>query len=267
MIDELKNFIYKYYIYPAEYATGYNIIQEITYGTILALALYLFYKALRKLNVNIDEKFAIPGIVFSVLIALIRALVDCGYIERSFLTITPGIVFLIGGFFILTILTTRIIFKDNYYKISAIIGLIPLLYFIFIFLQHLKHFEVILYIIILVGFFYYLIKYLDKILNLNIFQSKIDSYVIIGQLIDASATTIGIGLYGYWEQHPIPRFLMEHFGVYAFIPFKLLVVLVILYILNKEVDDINIRNIIKLCIMALGLAPGLRDLFRMAMGV
>ncbi len=136
MIEEIKNFIYKYYIYPAEYATGYNIIQEITYGTILALALYLFYKALRKLNVNIDEKFAIPGIVFAVLIALMRALVDCGYIERSFLTITPGIVFLIGGFFILTILTTRIIFKDNYYKVSAIIGLIPLLYFIYL---HSKH--------------------------------------------------------------------------------------------------------------------------------
>ncbi|MEO2118012.1 MAG: DUF63 family protein, partial [Methanocaldococcus sp.] len=33
------------------------------------------------------------------------------------------------------------------------------------------------------------------------------------------------------------------------------------------VEDENIKNIIKLCIMALGLAPGLRDLFRTVMGV
>lgn len=60
---------------------------------------------------------------------------------------------------------------------------------------------------------------------------------------------------------------METFGVYAFIPFKLLIILLALYILNKEVEDENIKNIIKLCIMALGLAPGLRDLFRTVMGV
>ena len=86
-------------------------------------------------------------------------------------------------------------------------------------------------------------------------------------MIDASATTIGIGIYGYWEQHPIPRFLMETFGVYSFIPFKLLIILLALYILNREIEDENIKNIIKLCIMALGLAPGLRNLFRVVMGV
>ncbi|ADC70378.1 Protein of unknown function DUF63 [Methanocaldococcus sp. FS406-22] len=267
MIQEIKEFIYKYYIEPAEKGTGYNIVQEITYGIILALALYLFYKALRKLNINIDERFAIPGIVFTVLIALMRALVDCGYIERSFLTITPGIVFLIGGFFIATILITGVVFKEKYYKVSAVIGLIPLLYFFGIFLQHITHLEALLYVIILVTAFYYLVKFIDKSLKLNILQSKIDSYVIVGQLIDASATTIGIGIYGYWEQHPIPRFLMETFGVYSFIPFKLLVILLALYILNREVKDENIKNIIKLCIMALGLAPGLRDLFRTVMGV
>ncbi|AIJ06194.1 hypothetical protein JH146_1352 [Methanocaldococcus bathoardescens] len=267
MIEKIRDFIYKYYIEPAEKGTGYNLIQEITYGIILALALYLFYKALRKLNINIDEKFAIPGIVFTVLIALMRALVDCGYIERSFLTITPGIVFLIGGFFIATILITGLIFKEKYYKASAIIGVIPLLYFLFVFLQHIVHLEAILYVGILVGTFYYLVKFLDKNLKLNILQSKIDNYVVIGQLIDASATTIGIGIYGYWEQHPIPRFLMETFGVYSFIPFKLLVVLLVLYVLNREIEDENIRNIIKLCIMALGLAPGLRNLFRTVMGV
>ena len=158
---EIKDFIYKYYIEPAEKGTGYNIVQEITYGIILALALFLFYKALRKINIIIDERFAIPGIVFTVLIALMRALVDCGYIERSFLTITPGIVFLIGGFFIATILITGVVFKEKYYKASAVIGLIPLLYFFGIFLQHITHLEALLYVIILVTAFYYLVKFYD----------------------------------------------------------------------------------------------------------
>ncbi|MEO2117880.1 MAG: DUF63 family protein, partial [Methanocaldococcus sp.] len=38
MIHEIKDFIYKYYIEPAEKGTGYNLIQEITYGVILALS-------------------------------------------------------------------------------------------------------------------------------------------------------------------------------------------------------------------------------------
>ncbi|ENN96314.1 hypothetical protein J422_03104 [Methanocaldococcus villosus KIN24-T80] len=267
MLDKVYEFIYKYYIEPAEIGSGYNIIQEITYGAILAISLYLFYKALIRLNVKIDEKFAIPSIVFSILIALIRALVDLGYIERSFLTITPGIVFVIGGLFIITILTTAYVFKEKYYKVSAVIGFVIFLYFFSIFLTHIHHLDALIYVAMLVAVIYISIFYIDRILKLNILQNKIDSYAIIGQAIDASATAVGLAFYGYWEQHPIPRFFMEHFGAFSFIPIKILAVLLALYVVNREVEDENIKNIIKLCIMALGMAPGMRDLFRMIMGV
>ncbi|WP_456419957.1 DUF63 family protein [Methanocaldococcus infernus] len=265
MLKELKEFIYKYYIEPAETGSGYNLVQEITYGLILALFLYLFYKGLKKLNIKIDEKFVIPGVIFTILIALMRALVDLGYIERSFLTITPGIVFLVGGFYIITILITGYFFRDNYYKVSSVVGLIPLIYFFIIFLQHVKTALPIILSLFLVTLFLGMAYLINK--RFKIFNSKIDYLTLLGQLVDGAATTIGIGIYGYLEQHPIPRFLMEHFTPISFIVVKFTIVTIILYILNKEEMDPDLRNIIKLIIMALGLAPGLRDLFRTIMGV
>ncbi|WP_423793407.1 DUF63 family protein [Methanocaldococcus indicus] len=264
MIDYIKEFIYKYYILPAETGSGYNLVQEITYGAILAFALYLFYLGLKKLDVKIDFKFAIPSVVFAVLIALMRALVDLGYIERSFLTITPGIIFLVGGFFIITILLSAYFFKDNYYKVSAVIGAIPLLYFLTVFFKHIHHPEAFIYFILLFSPVLIVVYLINK--KINILKDRLDYLAVIGQLTDATATTVGIAFFHYWEQHPIPRFLMEHFTPYSFLIIKTTVVLVILYILNKDVDNEDLRNIIKLCIMALGLAPGLRDLFRTIMG-
>lgn len=60
---------------------------------------------------------------------------------------------------------------------------------------------------------------------------------------------------------------MDYFGPYSIIPLKMLVVLLVLDIFNKEVKDDNLRNILKITVMALGLAPGLRNLFRTVMGV
>ncbi len=264
ILNAIYNFIYKYYILPAETGSGYNIVQEITYGIILAFALYLFYKGLKRLNIDIDEKFAIPSIVFAVLIALLRALVDLGYIERSFLTITPGIIFLVGGFFIITILISGYFFKKNYYKIASIIGGIPLFYFFIIFIQHIHHIEALFYFLIIFLISFGITLLINK--RFNILKSRLDYLVVLGQLVDGSATTVGIAFYNYWEQHPIPRFLMEHFTPFSFILVKLTIVLAILYILNKEKDKDDLINIIKLAIMALGLAPGLRDLFRIIMG-
>ncbi|WP_456472143.1 DUF63 family protein [Methanocaldococcus sp.] len=265
IMSYIYNFIYQYYIKPAETGEGYNLVQEVTYGLILAFFLYLFYKALKKLNIKIDKKFVISGVVFTILIALMRALVDLGYIERSFLTITPGIIFLVGGFYIIIILLSAYFFKKDYYKVSAIAGLIPLIYFFIIFIIHIKRILPIILVFILVSTFLFIAYLLNR--KFKIFKDKIDYLVLAGQLTDGAATTIGIAIYHYWEQHPIPRFLMEHFTPLSFIMVKFTITLIILYMLNKEEMDPDLRNLIKLIIMALGLAPGLRDLFRTIMGV
>jgi uncharacterized membrane protein len=264
------NFINKYYIEPIKLRSGYNIIQEVTYGILLFVMIYIFYKACNYLNIKIDYKFAITTMFYTVLIALIRAMVDAGIVPHSYYTVTPGIVVVIGLYYMMSIIITGYLFKNKYYIYSIALALMPIIYFIALLIEHIAHFEALIYVLILNAGSYltamYLInniKSLKNRLNLN----KIDKYAIFSQLTDASATAVGIAVYGYWEQHPIPRFLMDTFGAYIMIPLKLLVVLTVLYIVNEEVDNENLKNIIKITIMTLGLAPGLRDLFRTIMGV
>ncbi|EHP86136.1 DUF63 family protein [Methanotorris formicicus] len=265
----IKEFIYKYYIEPMIEGSGYNIIQEVTYGILLTVMVYIFYRACVKLKITIDEKFAQTTVFYVILISLMRALVDAGVIERSFFTITPGIVVLIGSYYMISILISGVFLREKYYKLAIPFALLPTIYFSIYFLNRVEHLGAVLYVSLILFPTYMSITYIigkTKIKD-KIIPSKIDKYAIFSQLVDASATAVGIGIYGYWEQHPIPRFFMDTFGAYVMIPLKLIVVLIALYLINEEVGNKDLKNILKITIMCLGLAPGLRDLFRTIMGV
>jgi len=176
----------------------------------------------------------------------------------------------IGIYYLTAVVLSALILKERYYILATIMAVLPLTYLAFIFLKNIVHIEALFYVLFIVVLVYALLNYLlervDLLRDTLKFQS-IDRYVIVSQLIDGVATAIGIGLYGYWEQHPLPRFFMDNFGPYIMIPLKLVAVITVLYILNIEVEDKNLRNILKITVMALGLAPGLRNLFRIMMGV
>ncbi|AEF95680.1 DUF63 family protein [Methanotorris igneus] len=269
MLSAIKEFIYEYYIKPMIEGSGYNLVQEITYGIFLTFMVYIFYKACVKLRVAIDEKFAQTTVFYVVLISLMRALVDAGVIERSFFTITPGIVILIGSYYMASILISGVLLRERYYKLAIPFALLPIIYFLPDFLNRIVHWEALLYVSLILFPTYILTVFIIKKTKIEnkIISSKIDKYAIFSQLVDASATAVGIGIYGYWEQHPIPRFFMDMFGAYVMIPLKLAVVLIALYLINEEVDNKDLKNILKITIMCLGLAPGLRNLLRTIMGV
>ena len=56
--NAILEFINKYYIYPIQAKTGYNLIQEVTYGTLLFVMVYIFYRACKFLNIHVDKRFA-----------------------------------------------------------------------------------------------------------------------------------------------------------------------------------------------------------------
>lgn len=271
IINTIKVFIYQHYIEPINKESGYNYVQEITYGILLFFMVYVFYRSCRMLNISIDRRFATVTIFYVILISLIRALVDAGDIPRSYFTVTPGIVVVMGIYYMFNIIISGLILKKEKYHVLAIImAIIPTIYLLIIFIKDIVHIEAFFYVFLIVGMLYgaiiYMFKKIDFLKN-NLKLDSIDKYAILSQLVDATSTAIGIGVYGYWEQHPLPRFFMDIFGPYVMIPLKLTVVLFVLYIINKEIEDKNLRNILKITIMALGLAPGLRDLFRTILGV
>ena len=267
-LSAIKNFLYRYYIEPIEKQSGYNYIQEVTYGILLFFMVYLFYRICKKLQIEIDRRFVLVTVFYILLISLIRTLVDGGYIPRTYYTVTPGIVVVVGMYYMVATVISALLLRERYYILAVSMAVIPILYLLPIFLKNIVHVEVLFYLFFIVTLIYAALHYLlERVEPLRHIFQPMDKYVILAQLIDGTSTALGVGLYGYWEQHPLPRFFIELFGPYIMIPLKLVAVVTVLYILNREVEDRGLKNILKIAIMALGLAPGLRNLFRVIMGV
>ncbi|MCK5253067.1 MAG: DUF63 family protein, partial [Thermoplasmata archaeon] len=91
--------------------------------------------------------------------------------------------------------------------------------------------------------------------------------------LDGAATYRGIDVHGYAEKHVLPSFLIELTGTaLVMLPLKFLVVTLAIYLLDvayrKDLQEApNLAWLVKVAIMVLGFAPGMRDMLRLAMGV
>ena len=97
--------------------------------------------------------------------------------------------------------------------------------------------------------------------------------IIVGHMLDASATFVGIDIYDYVEKHKLPSTLMDATGTAAVMyPLKALFLIPALYVLDVTMAEERTQNphmmaLVKLAILILGFAPGTRDLLRLMLGV
>ncbi len=113
----------------------------------------------------------------------------------------------------------------------------------------------------------------NKHKKIGIFADPINLWIIFGQMLDASATYVGVDFYGYSEKHPVPDFFFKTFGTsLVFIPIKLILALMVIYLIDISFKD-ELRKypillgLIKVIVIVLGLGPGTRDCVRLVMGV
>lgn len=83
--------------------------------------------------------------------------------------------------------------------------------------------------------------------------------------ICTGASVFNLGLGGYGEKHPLSAFLLGLFNGWGFPITKLLMVLVVIGLLDKEIRegseaDRQLVGLIQMAIFVLGFGPGLRDL-------
>ncbi len=86
-------------------------------------------------------------------------------------------------------------------------------------------------------------------------------------MLDASATWGALSFYGYLEQHPLPRMFTDSLTPAGMFLLKLIVLIPVLYIINKNTEKGDFKNFLMILILILGLAPGLRDMIRLMAGV
>ena len=109
--------------------------------------------------------------------------------------------------------------------------------------------------------------------RLAAFMMPVAIMLFASHYLDGVATWRGIDVHGYSEKHVLPSFLIEMTGTAAvMLPLKFLVVVLVVYLMEVALkadleDSPNLAWLVKVAVMVLGLAPGMRDMLRLAMGV
>lgn len=243
--------ILEYFLNPL--AEGYTLEKTIVLALIAIASTYLIYKALQKLKIRVDSKLAISVTPFVLFGSALRVLNDMGLLT-SILFVTPNIYLLVFSIFFSVLLASKLLLKQQYYKLCFLIGF--LLFSTTISLVELKNFRAIaIDFIIFLPFLLFFKKISWKAEN---------KLVALLQIFDGTTSYSAINFFGYEEQHFLPSLLIAYFAPQAFILLKILAVIFALLYLDKHVKNKNERNYIKLLIGVLALATSTRDLLRVA---
>ena len=267
----LPDFIQTYFF------SGYSVFNTVIYTLILVLFILAIIKLFKK--IEIDPLSIIYSIIpFIVFGCLIRALVDNGVFPKTVFLITPGIYILIGIATIASFLFSIELYKRkniDYRYTLFIVGLVLLMPIIF-FIPHLNTLPMIyvfstfiiasvtVYVLMIIG--EKLFKNYSSIVKL--FSDKINRIILMVHMFDASTTIVAVEQFNYYEQHVLPNVLNQLFDTYFTVfPMKIIVILSVLYIIDQYFDDLTIKNLLKLTVFVLGLAPGTRNFLTLAIGV
>ena len=235
---------------------GYNPVNTTVYGFLLVVFAYIIYKILKKLQIKIDKKLALSVSPFVIFGSSIRILEDANIISGYFF-VTPGIYFLTFGITFLTLLISWKIekkFQISYHKIMFIIGLIltsPVL-------GILKYNN-------FLGVGYVLLFFIPWIFFLKLIPLSKENKIVTGlHVFDGTVTFVSLNYFGYYEQHVLPRYLINLFGTpLSFVFLKFVVIVSVLLLIDKYSKDKDFNNFIKLIIGILGAATGTRDFLRL----
>lgn len=104
-------------------------------------------------------------------------------------------------------------------------------------------------------------------------KSPVNLIIMFGHMFDAAATFTALQWFTYGEKHVVPNALISATGTPAVMfLLKGIVISIVLYTLDVSLKkDLERRSLllalVRIAILVLGLAPGTRDLLRLALGV
>jgi uncharacterized membrane protein len=280
----ISDFIYKYYIDPIRYGEPYNVVDTLTYALILVLSVWLVYRWLKHSGISLDGGFILATIPYVVLGGLLRVVEDTGMItsDLRFLLITPLIFFVV--FFIAAgaLVLSRYLEKKGviprfppfYGGIGAGLSAAVALVLAWYGLTYTTIDLLVLGSILLIAAATSLavMGLLQYVFRWEFAGDPLYRVLIIGQMLDASATGYGIDLgpIPYEEVHVVGSALIRWTGTaFSLFPLKLAVVIPAIYVLEmyRREGNREFANLVLLAMITVGLAPGVRDMVRMVLHV
>lgn len=250
------DFIKQYFINPILLNQGYNFINSTVYALVFIGTIYLIFLLLRKIKISIDKRLALALLPYVIFGTIIRVLEDTG-ILKSYLLVTPMIygemiLFILSVFLISVFLERK--FGISYFKFLFLVGILLLsVPLVFLNFKNLYGMFLVLAFFVPWVVIFYFIRWKP--------ENKLVSLV---HIFDGTASFTAVRFFGYWEQYPIPRFLMASSSPISFLVVKIIAIVSILILIDKLSNDKEFNNYIKLIIGILGFAPGVRDFVRLA---
>ena len=263
-------------IIQTTFFSGYTVFNTVVYTLILVIFVLAIIKMFKKLDIDpISIIYSIIPFIF--LGSSTRALVDNGFYPKTVFLITPGLYILVGLITIASFLFSIYLFNKmeiDYRYTLFFLGIIFSVPNIILFSQ--LNFTAIIYVLItwiIASLIFMAIAFLVLyLMNKNthnafekILQHKINFSIVLAHLFDASTTYVAVEYFNYYEQHVLPNALNQLFDTYlTLFPMKIIVIVAVLYIIDQYFDDLTIKNLLKLTVFVLGLAPGLRNILTIA---
>lgn len=278
----ISDFINEYYLDPIIEHEGYNLVNTLTYAIIALCSIYFIYRVFKKYKIIINKEFVIntlPFVLFGSTVRVITDSIDTGTIkpitvlhefvinshiyDYGVISASPGIYIVTALLFFLSLAIAQIMKNE---KITGYIGLVLWIPHFFILVFMFKYLEFTVPILLLTAIpFFICLKY---------FKDVFSAGIVGAHALDGAATFFIIDFFGkitgrsYVEQHVIPAFIGDVFG--TFLPFYILKIAIAftaaLVITNEKQVTNQEKYFITLLLIILGLAPGLRDMLRMAVG-
>lgn len=269
-------------IVQSTFFSGYTVFNTIVYTLILVLFVLAIIRMFKKLEIDpLSIFYSIIPFIF--LGSSTRALVDNGIYPKTVFLITPGLYILVGLITIFSFLFCIFLYKRkgiDYRYSLFFIGLIFIIPNIILFSK--VNISAIAYVlltwiissIIFIGIVFLVLYIKNKNFKLDFSQMaekflkyKIDFSIVLAHLFDASTTYVAVEYFNYAEQHVLPNALNQLFDTYlTLFPMKIIVIVAVLCIIDQYFDDLTIKNLLKLTVFVLGLAPGLRNILTLAIG-
>jgi len=261
----ISNFIEEnfFYLHP-----GYNTFNTIVFGIVLGVIILGINELFKRIDKNPNELMfvLIPLIIFG---STSRALVDNQIYPRIHLLATPGIYIFIGIMTIILLLLSTFLERHLKYKYTDIIlvfGLIICIPNIALMIIHGINFNILL--IEITCFLIVSSPFIIFRKNVKILNNHTNLKVLLAHILDATSTFIALDFFNYSEQHVLPTFMINLAGTALIMyPLKIIIILSILCIIDRLLDDKIDNNTLKLSIYILGLAPAVRNISTLILSI
>ncbi len=273
MMSEIWEFINKYYVDPIVHDTGYNIVNTITWAMVLVLCVYALHslKVLKRLGVTIDQRFVIGVVCYVLFGSSLRVLEDADIFvpPLQYIFTTPNIYFAVFAITMASLIISLRIYKERYYISFAAtgLGLTSVNIGVLLWSEGIAQPGEALLIMALTVLITASIYVGAGFAKIGFLRGRFNIAILGAHLLDATSTTVGVDLLDYTGKHVVENYLINLTGTGAVMyPLKLLLLIPMLYLIDSEFDEIELRDLLKLVVLVLGLAPGCRNTITILFG-